>query len=147
MTIREAEPGDALAIVSMVGDFLKHTTYGKLLPFNPDAVADLVAAVIGGAGVVLVAEIEGRLVGMMAIAALKHPVSDEWMGEELAWWVSPDHRHGSIGPKLLGRGEDWARQKGLCMLKMVAPAESVVGMFYERRGYVPIETAYAKRLA
>lgn len=86
------------------------------------------------------------LVGMLAIVMVPHPLSGKTFAEEIAWWVEPEHRKGLIGPKMLRLAEEWATRNGANMVKMVAPAATSVGMFYERSGYKAVETAYIKTI-
>lgn len=83
---------------------------------------------------------------MLAIVVLPHPITGRLYADELAWWVEPRFRRGRIGPTMLKHAEAWARQKGATVLKMVAPAGTDVGRFYEATGYRAVETAYQKRL-
>lgn len=145
-SIREATEADGLAVVRLVANFIDGTPYSKLLTYHPDTLADLVAGLMAAGGTIFLAEVDGKAVGMLAIGPVAHPVSREIMASELAWWVEPAYRSGSIGPKLLRCAEDWTRQRGLSVLQMVAPAGSDVGNYYTRRGYTPIETVYQKRL-
>lgn len=145
MTIREATPEDSEALITMTQHFLEQTLYGALFGFHRESIAILVVTVIH-VGVILIGEDAGVGVGMIAIAALDHPISGDKYAEELAWWVEPSHRHGTLGPRLLRSAERWCVQNDLNMLKMVAPHGSRVGAIYEHRGYRPIETAYVKKL-
>jgi GNAT superfamily N-acetyltransferase len=145
VTIRKATPADLPRIVEMVGHFITQTSYRVLFKFKPDAIAELAAKVLQ-IGIVLVADVDGVVVGMIAAFPIEEPIGRQRLVDELAWWVEPDYRRGSIGPRLLGALEKWARQKGLTLCKMIAPVESDVGRFYARLGYRPVETAYVKRL-
>jgi GNAT superfamily N-acetyltransferase len=163
--IRQAEPRDRERVVSMAMHFLAATRYGQTFPgFEPSAerVANVFDYLAGGGGVVLVAEapvnyverkgvnfemreIRPVVMGMIAIASAEDPLSGALYGDEMCWWVEPEFRQlvQGIGPKLLRSAEEWARQKGLSVLKMVAPAGSHVGTIYHRRGYVEVETAWS----
>jgi len=87
-----------------------------------------------------------HLVGMLGLVAITHPASGADYADEIVWWVDPEFRGGSIGPRLLAAGETWARRRGLPLVNMVAPEGSDVGRFLARQGYTPIETAWVKRL-
>jgi len=143
--IRKAGGGDRSDLVAMVGHFIQGTPYAKVLPFRPKKVLELVDLVLEH-GVVFVAEVNGRAVGMIAAVALRELVAGEAMADEMVWWVEPAYRQGLVGPRLLKALENWARQKGLAMLKMVAPVGTEVGAFYERAGYMAVETSYIKHL-
>lgn len=145
--IREATVEDRDDIVEMAAHFIEQTRYSQVLGApNREQLWFIVTKVVDELGVILLAEVEGRAVGMLAIAALAHPFTGELYGDELCWWVEPEHRQGSVGPRLLVAGEEWATRKGLSVLKMVAPAGSDIGMHYERRGYSQVETVYQKTL-
>jgi GNAT superfamily N-acetyltransferase len=160
--IRQATIDDSLEIVRMAHRFLAtpEYAYAQLFKFNADHVADLVVKVLT-LGVIWVAEVvtlqrpeappraepDTKLVAMLAVVAIVHPISGESFVEEIAWWVEPEHRHGTIGPRLIHKMEDWARAKGLHLVKMAAPVEAAdVARFYISSGYRPIETNFAKRL-
>jgi GNAT superfamily N-acetyltransferase len=155
-TIRPAEPFDVPALVAMAGRFLQTTVYARFLTSTPAKLAALVETVLA-IGVVLVAEVEVgqgdgarfECVGMIALVSAVHPVSGEPFVDELAWWVEPAWRgspHG-LGTQLLAAAEAWATERGVVLMKMVAPVGSPeVGAFYERRGYACVETVYQKRL-
>jgi len=144
MTIRTGTIADADDIVRMVGEFIGSTAYRLLFAFNPGLVRGLVDQVLEH-GIVLLAEVEGETVGLLVALAWTHPLEGLPMCDEMIWWVNPAHRSGLVGPKMLRCLEDWARQKGLQLCKMVAPAHSTVGEFYLRHGYVEVETSYVKR--
>lgn len=147
MTIRAATLDDVPRLHELVAHFLRSTPYGNLLRAPSEARLFALVEQVLTLGVVLVAEMEDQLVGMIALVALEHPFSGEPFGDELVWWVEPTHRGHTVGPHLLDMAEAWARSKGLTMLKMVAPAGSNLGSFYERMGYRAVETAYSKPLS
>jgi GNAT superfamily N-acetyltransferase len=88
-----------------------------------------------------------EVVGFLAMVALEHAIDGRRYGDELAWWVAPDHRGARAGGFLLATAESWARENGLSMVKMVAPADSTIGEFYVRHGYAAVETSYQKVLS
>jgi GNAT superfamily N-acetyltransferase len=96
-------------------------------------------------GAAFVADIDGQVVGFIAVVAIEHPFTGQLYAEELAWFVHPDHRQGLVGPRLLRAIEEWTRQEGVPSLKMVAPvAESQVRDHYLASGYKELETSYVK---
>lgn len=146
MTIREATHEDLDVLLLMARAFLASTLYGKLAGhvsrYQLEGFLDDVLA----RGVVLLAEDEGRIVGALAVLAGVHAISGHFYADEQAWWVEPDARAAGIGEALLDTCESWARAHGLWSLKMVAPAGSTIGAFYERKGYAEVETAWMKVL-
>jgi len=146
MMIRAATIADAPRLIEMAKAFLLQTRYGDTLRTNPDALEALVGQVLE-LGYIAVADVDGRLEGMLAVVELTNPISGDPYADELVWWVEPDARSRSIGPKLLYSAERWAHGRGLPLIKMVAPVGALaVAQFYRRRGYEPVETSYMKRL-
>jgi GNAT superfamily N-acetyltransferase len=60
--------------------------------------------------------------------------------------MEPEFRRGRHAYQLLCAAEDWATRQGLGCLKMVAPAGSHIGTFYERAGFTAVETTWQKFL-
>ncbi len=149
MVVRKATVEDLPQILELARHFMAGTQYAKWFKFDPRQLEPLAKALIGGAGVILLAEIElHHVVGMIAAMPFQDPFhGGAWVVDEVCWWVEPEHRQGLVGPKLLRSLEQWTRQKGVTTLKMVAPAESPdVGAFYQRVGYTVLETVFYKRL-
>lgn len=145
--IREATPLDHAAILRMAHRFTREVeNYRSLLGnANTPALLELLKHV-NQLGTVFVADAAHDAVGMVAVVAVPNLMTGEPYCDEVVWWVDPEWRTGSAGPRLLDRAECWAAQNQLKYVKMVAPHGSGVGRFYERRGYQPIETAYVKVL-
>lgn len=144
--IRKATAADATRIVEMVGHFIEGTSYQRFFRFKPSVIGELVGQCLD-IGLVLVAVEGDRIVGMYAAFPLVEPIGKQPMLDEMAWWVEPSHRGGSVGPRLLKAAETWALQKGLVLVKMVAPDDQPqVAAYYERLGYTRVETSYVKRL-
>ena len=150
MKIRDGELADLPRLIEMAENFLMLTTYGGLLIPAPGKLEAFVELILTH-GKAIVAEVPHperpeywQLVGMIGLVALPHPITGQLIAEEVAWWVEPHSRKGTIGPRLLQAAEDWASVKGVTVLKMVAPAGSDVGTYYERRGYKALETAFVK---
>ncbi len=147
MTVRRARLEDRDRLVELCAHFVAGSRYSQFLKVKPTALQELVDRVLRLPGAVaFVAEHDGLIVGMIGAFALEEPVSHETIVDELAWWVEPAYRNGTVGPKLLRALENWGRQKAIRFCKMIAPAESSVGAYYERTGYQPLETSYIKRL-
>lgn len=155
MNLRLATAEDKPRLIEMAVRFLLESSYGEFFDAwaTPQSISVLIDNVLRF-GAILVAEVplthteEDRveLVGMLALIALPHPLTGQIYADEIAWWVDPEHRGGTLGPKMLRAAEDWATTNGANMVKMVAPAGSTVGSFYERIGYRPVESAFIKRI-
>lgn len=144
--IRLAGETDRPWLVAMGLRFVQSTSYAALMPITPAAVHILIDNLLEQ-GVIFVAVLEDRPIGMLAGRLMPSgPEMPLSVAEEVAWWVEPEHRDGRAGYQLLCHFEGWAVQSGADVCKMVAPAGTTVGGFYERRGYRAVETVFAKVL-
>lgn len=151
--IRTATINDFPRLTEMAGRFLASSKYGTWLPSTP-AMLEALIAVVTEVGTILVAEINhgglevapSQMVGMLALAAVPHPMNGELFAEEIAWWVEPEHRDSVVGPRLHAAGEAWAKGRGITLIRMLSPAGSDLGVYYRRHGYTEVETAWMKRL-
>lgn len=144
---------DRYRIISMGSDFISATTYADVFrELVPDG--DLILGIdrLIGLGfehpeisACFVAERDGKLVGMIALAIGPHLLTGKTFAEELVWWVDPNSR-GRVGLELLNAAEAWAQEAGAAFLKMIAPIGAGLEVLYAHRGYREIETAFAKRL-
>lgn len=152
MQIREATEADIPRLIEMAVRFLLESRYGETFDnaATPDAIGRLVRQVLTF-GTIFVAENDigpgaQAVVGMLAIVIVPHPLTGKNYADEIAWWVEPNARGGTIGPKMLRAAEQWATTNGANMVKMVAPSGTSVGEFYEKLGYEVVETAYIKTI-
>lgn len=145
MIIREATAADHARLVEMAAHFIDTTLYRTFITVNLEALGYFCDELLV-TGRIAVAEVDGTLVGMLAWEANPHILFGELV-EEVVWWVEPEHRRGSIGPRLLHYMEDWCRAHHIPVVKMVAPADAKTGQFYSHSGYRPVETAWLKVLA
>ena len=146
MTIRLATVLDLERLTEMATRFLQETAYGRVCgAAPPERIAPVVSLVLEG-GVGLVAVVGGSLVAFCGLVESEHVLSGERFADEVALWVEPEYRSGTIGPRLIRAAEDWARQRGLSYLKMVAPDGAKLNRFLRRQGYAAVETAYLLRL-
>ena len=148
MTVRDAGEADLMRVFEMGVAFLVSAPdYSSIVEWTPEKVEELTRwLTLGETNRVLVLEhVDGALVGMLCLAITPNLWGNGTIAEEVAWWVEPGHR-GRAGLKLLGAGEEWARQEGALVLRMVAPRGSQIGTVYERRGYIPLESIYVLRL-
>jgi Acetyltransferase (GNAT) family len=140
--IREAALADLADLVAMGQTFLRASPYASVLPENPTQIAALFTTLIEqDHGVMLVADHDGVLTGMIGIVVLPHHFSAEPMAMEACWWSTTP----GDGVRLLKASERWARARGAVAMQMVAPTERV-GALYARLGYGLIEYAYVRRL-
>lgn len=142
-TIRPATPDDIPVVVELATRFIRETRYAAIVQAVP-AQLELVAGWLLEHGVILLAERDKLVIGMLALAALPHPLTGETYVDEIAWWVDLEYRNTPAGYRLLYAAEDWTRQSGHKVLKMLSPSGSNVRAIYERRGYEEVETVFRK---
>jgi hypothetical protein len=100
-------------------------------------------------GVVYCAISGGRVVGSIGGMMVMCPLGGVKKMMELFWFVSPDHRNGNIGIKLLSMFERKAVESGCGSIMMVHMSDSMperIKALYVGRGYAEIETSYSKDL-
>ena len=145
--IRNATEYDFHQIVVMSAEFWQHTMFDDT--FCYDTVFSMVSTCCEQ-GLLCVAEINGEVVGfaagiqgaLLGNAAVK-------TGNEVAWWVSPEHRGGSTGIKLLKFIENLARAKGIkywSMAFMCSSMPETVEQIYQKLGYEKSEVVYTRML-
>ena len=172
MIVRPAVEADELRLVEMMTRFLLSTQYGHWLKPTPEQSLEFVQTVMR-LGVIFVAEVDSgrrvagvcvdidgnewhapggceackpKLIGMLGAVMSEYPITKEKHADEIAWWVEPEHRDSRAAYRMLRSFEEWARQNGANVVKMVAPEGSDVGNFYRRLGYTAVECVFAKRL-
>jgi RimJ/RimL family protein N-acetyltransferase len=141
--IRRARPEDLPQLVEMGGRFLNNPDYKGVIAFVPEKVDNLMRR-LGAAedALLLVADNNGTLTGMIAFAVYDHPISGEKIGGEVFWWAEDKS---SAGLKLLRAAEAWAISKDATILQMIAPNERV-GRLYKHFGYREVEVMWQRRL-
>lgn len=144
-SVRRARPDDLARIVHMGLTFLGSVYAGSLPdPPDPDAMARTAAGMLDADDKALfVLEVNGAVRGMLGMFLFVHPFTGARTATELFWWVDPAHR--GAGLRLLKAGQQWAREVGAGSLLMIAPGDDVA-RFYERLGYLKVETTYVTRL-
>lgn len=152
MKIREAELNDVPNLVPLLKPFYESTKQAAFTDFDPEAISDLIGSlIVSDAGEVFLAETDdGRLVG--TTGGMIYPL---WFspthntGQELFWYVDPDHRKSKAGKQLFEALESWAKAQGagsFCMIALSHLHEKRVGQMYESKGYTPMERSYIKEL-
>lgn len=144
LMIRPATRADIPDIVDLGERHWSESRYGQWMAPNREVMAGLARALVEGeAGLVLVDDRDGVVVGMIGVAVTAHIYSGEPVMSELFWYAPPESR--GSGVRLLKRAEDWARANGVRHAAMIAPDERVAA-FYERMGYAALEINYIKPL-
>lgn len=146
--IRQATSDDLRRIVEMSEKFYPQTPYILLTPFDPEAVGALALALIES-GIMLVAEVEGEVVGMVGLAIAPFIFNPELVGAyEVIWWVEPEHQSNGVGRALLEAIDDLARERGAFFVHMALMPNSpdAAAALYFKLGYAHTEMSFTKRI-
>jgi len=146
--IRHATLDDVPQIVEMSAKFYQTTAYCRWAEFSPETVTAL-ASNLAENHVMLVAEDEGYLVGMVGLFVAPFMFNNDLLGAyEVVWWVDPGAQGAGVGQALLAAIEPACREKGCRAIQMVALASSPpqASAVYEKLGYARTETSHTKIL-
>lgn len=146
--IRLAIPDDGPAIMPMGEAFHAESGWAEQFPFDRESFAHTVTR-LGMADLFVVAEKEGRIVGMAAIdigpAITNHSVR---FAREVFFYVQPLHRKG-IGRDLFNALKLIARHNGVTFFDAVAEEGKrslALARIYRAGGLSPAETIFRMRL-
>ncbi len=148
MLVRNAVMDDVDDIVRMSAKFYATTNYRHFADMSDETVGNLVRDLIDR-GIMLVAESEGRVMGMAGLYIGPFLFNSDKSGAyEVVWWVSPDEQGRGAGKMLMDAIESSSRDKGCDIIQMVTLATSPphAGKIYETMGYAHSETSYTKVL-
>lgn len=148
--IRAAKPDDMAALLEMGRAFNEEAGYAETVPFDPESFGRVVA-VLGQAGLVLVAEERGNVVAMAA-ADVAGSVCNQNIrfAREAFWYVRPEHRPGKVvGRPLLDALECTARNHGASFFDVVAEEgkrSEALARLYRGARFSPTERVFRKAL-
>jgi ribosomal protein S18 acetylase RimI-like enzyme len=107
---------------------------------TPDRIDDIERLVADSPAALLVAELEGEIVGALIVGW------DGWRGNMYRLAVSAEHRREGIGLALIRAGEDYLRQCGARRVTaLVAFDDEAAGAFWESAGY-PCDREIGRRV-
>lgn len=148
--IRRALLSDLDALTTMGRRFFAATEYSDIVQFDESSFQNTAKHLMTGDAVCLVAEVDGQVVG--AAGALAYPFyfnTGHKTGQEVFWWLNPEHRGGQLGIQLFAALEAWATAQGcqsFTMIALDAVDADRVGRIYKRCGYRASEHSYIKEL-
>lgn len=144
--IRAATTADIPRVVEMGSRSLQQGPYKGLVEDVPAATEKLARSVIeNGNGKILVAEEDGRLVGLLGYLVFDHYFTGKPTAAEIMWWVEPEYRK-SLTAIILFRHmvQQLASLRPIRMM-FTAPTEQVAKA-YEALGMKALEVGYYKDL-
>jgi GNAT superfamily N-acetyltransferase len=101
-------------------------------------------AIAEGGGVVLVADLAGRVVGVCQLIVFRHLQAHGGLSAELeSVHVHPDHRGTGVGGALVREAVARARELGCYRVQLTSnTARADAHRFYERLGFVPSHVGF-----
>jgi ribosomal protein S18 acetylase RimI-like enzyme len=148
VTIRPAHETDLPEAVAMAARFYATTAYTGIADFNPDS-AEKLGRLLLDQGVLLVAERDDKLVGVIGLVIAPFPFNEtRKTAHEVLWWVEPEHRDSGAGVELLREMVQACQYRGATAIQMLCLATSPpqAAALYERMGFIHSESSYLKVL-
>ena len=141
--IRKAVPQDTDDLCRMALDFYRETRYSNFVEADLGSFIDTITDLVSfNEGVVLVAENDGKVCGMIGCAIVEPWFNKKHrLAQELFWWIDAEYRNTGAGKLLLDQVEEWAKESGcnaICLCRTVLNNASVtekLGVLYEKNGY------------
>lgn len=149
--VRRAVGADFPTLIAMGQELCAESPRFSRLTYSPDRCLELLAGLsVSPQGLVLVAEQEGAIVGMLLGFVSKHFFAEELTASELVVYVTPEARGGNAVVKLLRHFEVWATEQGAADIVLGVSTEvhaDRTAQLYQRLGYTPSGHTLVKRCA
>ena len=129
-------------LIRMVKDFAALYPF----PFEPDELKiEAVIRRLMKDGIVIVSG-GGPPIGFIMGGLSEFIYNTEIVATELTWWVDPKYRNTKLGVNLFNAFEEWAQRQGATIIQMSSAGKDMKD-WYLRRGYVPSEASFYKRIS
>lgn len=146
--IRPAGLGESAEIVSLLRAFHGESGWNRWFGWDRRSVASFVRQLMAE-HVLLVAEIDGRIVGTAAAVLHASPFNEGvTVAQEMFWYVAPAHRKG-LGGDLMAALERSCRERGADLFVMACiqgKRDASLSRVYRAAGFVPSECTFIKRI-
>jgi len=137
-TIREATPEDVDRIVTIGAELHAEGNY-KGLPFVPERAAHTMRTLIeNDAGIVLVLDVDGVIVGGIAGMCVQHWFTDAKVACDVSFFILPEHRGSIAAARLLRQFVSWGKAQGAARIEIGITTDihqERTAAFYERMGF------------
>lgn len=141
--IRKATTEDTELIHELAIQFAENSAYRNY--YSPYKLHELILSILDGYAHNSVIFIDEETKSMLAGCTSPFLLGEGLIANELAWWVSPEHRSSGIGKRLVEEFENWAKDQGCSFISMSC-LDDKLGNFYEKQNYKLFERAYFKVL-
>lgn len=147
ITLRQGQDGDYDGICRVIRAFFDESVGAYHFSIDLASIQKSMAVVLKE-HIAIVAllddEIIGCIGGTLAPLDFNHNLK---MATELVWYVKAEHRDGTVGARLIQAFEATATAKGathIAMSYMENLQPERLRLFYEKRGYKPMQTQYIR---
>ena len=142
--IRKASPFDIPQIIERLREYRSNMPYGFLSDADDEEyVRGMLSQLIAGQGLVLVAERETVIIGILIAGIMPSIWSPKHlMLQEFAYWVDPQHRGGTAGYRLLREYLDEAirlRESGRISNCFISKMVNSPDLKFDRFGFQKLE--------
>lgn len=144
ITYRQATPADIPALIALLGEMMEH--HGVKPPENTHLTATISAILDKPDHLILVADKEGRIVGMCALLFSHSTLSASLVCELQDLVVTHLHRHSRVGRGLVQAAEKWAKTRGCSRLFLLTESWNLEAhAFYRHLGLAEKTCLYFER--
>jgi len=144
--IREANRHDMPALLQMMRDYSTQTPVPALqaaAAHDEAHVANLMTQMMAGRGFVLIDNESRGFIAALITTNVWCP--DVYELHELAWWVKPEHRNGTVGGRLWKEFDRLATDlidDGRIDVAVTAVMAKNTWIDYTKRGYAPMQATF-----
>ena len=144
--IREANKHDMPALLQMMRDYSTQTPVPALqaaAAHDEAHVANLMTQMMAGRGFVLIDNESRGFIAALITTNVWCP--DVYELHELAWWVKPEHRNGTVGGRLWKEFDRLATDlidDGRIDVAVTAVMANNSWIDYTKRGYAPMQATF-----
>lgn len=138
VTLRPASSLDADRIAGLLTD--------EGYPAGASDIAERLERFVGDRGTVIVADLDGEVLGFIAVARLPRFEHGDWIARIVALVVEAGVRERGLGHLLMEAAETWAAERDCAFIEVTAGHHRPEARhLYESLGYDPTATAYLRK--
>lgn len=151
MKIRPATAEDTTKLIELCAEFYEASGFSEHIPYDPDSMEKLFNGLRLNGNIVLVADEDGALVGVLAAHLTPLYFNQNYnVAHELFWYVKLEVRSKGAGIRLLREYEETSKRMG-ASFAFVTSLEHLetdrVETIYRAHHYEPMERVFIGRLS
>jgi hypothetical protein len=138
---------DLPRLVTMARRFHEESPY-NFFTFAPEKVAAQFRGMIDNPDfLVAVGTKKDGPVGMIVAQVLQPIFSHDLCSAEIAWYIQPEDRKGTLGLRLTNFYDEWIAEKGakVTSYSMLSTSPKSIKEIYTRKGCSPVEITYMRK--